>query len=163
VGQENAGWYILATALDLERSGVQASAGGRRTLEELGAYVREQRDDGELKRNPVLRHRFAEMALETGVARYLAYRVAWMQSKGQHANHEASVSKLYGSEFGQRLAAFAMQLLGLYGQLGPGSKGARLKGRFERGYLGSVSASIAAGTSEVQRGIIATRGLGLPR
>ncbi len=163
VGQENAGWYILATALDLERSGVQASAGGRRTLEELAAYVREQGGDHELRRNPVLRHRFAEMALETSVARYLAYRVAWMQSKGQHASHEASVSKLYGSEFGQRLAAFAMQLLGLYGQLGPGSKWARLKGRFQKGYLGSVSATIAAGTSEVQRGIIATRGLGLPR
>ncbi|MEE9284310.1 MAG: acyl-CoA dehydrogenase family protein [Dehalococcoidia bacterium] len=164
VGEENQGWYILATALDLERSGVQASANGRRALEELRAYVRESPDGArELTRNPVLRHRFAEMAVETSVARNLAYRVAWMQAHGLAPNYEASISKLYGSEYSQRLSVFAIELLGLYGQIAPGSKGARLKGRIERGYLGAVSATIAAGTSEVQRNIIATRGLGLPR
>ena len=164
VGEENQGWYILATALDLERSGVHASAMGRRTLEELGAYVRQSNGGAhELDRNPALRHRFAEMAVETSVARNLAYRVGWMQSRGLAPNYEASVSKLFGSEFGQRLSGFAIDLLGLYGQIAPGSKWARLKGRIERGYLGSVSATIAAGTSEIMRTIIGTRGLGLPR
>ncbi|MBI3743881.1 MAG: acyl-CoA dehydrogenase family protein, partial [Chloroflexi bacterium] len=159
VGEENTGWYILATALDLERSGVHASAGGRRNLEELAKYVADQR----VTLLPVLRHRFAEMAIETNVSRYLAYRVGWMQAKGLAPNVEASISKLYGSEFGQRLAGFAIQVFGLYGQAEPGNKWTRLRGRFEKGYLGAVSATIAAGTSEVQRSIIANRGLGLPR
>jgi alkylation response protein AidB-like acyl-CoA dehydrogenase len=63
----------------------------------------------------------------------------------------------------QRLARFGINLLGLYGQLTPESKWAKLQGRLERYYLNSVPLTIAAGTSEVQRNIIATRGLGLPR
>ena len=54
-------------------------------------------------------------------------------------------------------------MLGLYGQLHPESPYARLRGRFERWYLISTAITIAAGTSEIQRNIIATRGLGLPR
>jgi alkylation response protein AidB-like acyl-CoA dehydrogenase len=78
-------------------------------------------------------------------------------------NYEASVSKMYGSELAQRLANAGMQLLGLGGQLAPGSPWAPLQGRFETLYLGAAALTIAAGTSEIQRGIIAGRGLGLPR
>ena len=56
-----------------------------------------------------------------------------------------------------------MEILGLHGQLGPESKHAPLQGRIQQSYMTSVSATIAAGTSEIQRNIIATRGLGLPR
>jgi alkylation response protein AidB-like acyl-CoA dehydrogenase len=56
-----------------------------------------------------------------------------------------------------------MEILGLYGQLEPDSKHSPLQGRIEQSYMMSVSATIAAGTSEIQRNIIATRGLGLPR
>jgi alkylation response protein AidB-like acyl-CoA dehydrogenase len=56
-----------------------------------------------------------------------------------------------------------MEVLGLYGQLAPGSYLARLRGLVSRFYLQSLSLTIAAGTSEVQRTIIATRGLSLPR
>jgi alkylation response protein AidB-like acyl-CoA dehydrogenase len=56
-----------------------------------------------------------------------------------------------------------MQLLGLAGQLAPGSPWAPLRGRIEALYLNAASLTIAAGTSEINRGIIATRGLGLPR
>ncbi len=70
---------------------------------------------------------------------------------------------MFNSENGQRLARAGLQILGLYGQLQPESPYARLRGRFERSYLSTVGSTIAAGTSEIQRGIIATRGLGLPR
>ena len=164
VGQENQGWYILATALDFERSGVYASAGGRRLLDKLSEHVRTGGPGGSpLEVSTVLRHRFAEMEVETSIARAMAYRVAWMQSQGLNPNQEASLSKVFGSEYSQRLASFAIDLLGVWGQLEPGSKWSKLKGRIEKGYLSSVSATIAAGTSEIQRNIIATRGLGLPR
>jgi alkylation response protein AidB-like acyl-CoA dehydrogenase len=161
VGELNRGWYQVAVALDFERSGIQAYAGGRRTLERLIDFVREQPE--RVRRNPQLRIRLADRAVELAAGTNIAYRIPWMQSKGVIPNHEASISKLYGSEFGQRLALTGIQLLGLYGGLEPGSKWAPLKGRLERAYLQAVSSTIAAGTSEVQRGIIAMRGLGLPR
>ena len=73
------------------------------------------------------------------------------------------MAKLLGTELQQRVAREGMSILGLYGQLEPGSKYAPLRGRIEEAALLSTSATIAAGTSEIQRGVIATRGLGLPR
>ncbi len=161
VGEVNRGWYQVAVALDFERSGIQAYAGGRRTLERLVAYVQEHSET--VQRNPQVRLRLADRAVEIAAGTSIAYRIPWMQSQGIIPNYEASISKLYGSELSQRLALTGIQLLGLFGGLSPGSKWAPLKGRLERGYVSAVSSTIAAGTSEVQRGIIATRGLGLPR
>jgi alkylation response protein AidB-like acyl-CoA dehydrogenase len=62
-----------------------------------------------------------------------------------------------------RLYQLGMNILGLYGQLEPDSKWVPLKGRIETAYMSSASSMVAAGTSEIQRNIIATRGLGLPR
>jgi alkylation response protein AidB-like acyl-CoA dehydrogenase len=108
-----------------------------------------------------VRHEIADRAIEVETGTFLAYRVATMQSKGLVPNHEASASKLFGSELAQRIAQTGMHLLGTAGQLRDGSQAKH----WDQGtaYLTSVSATIAAGTSEIQRGIIATRGLGLPR
>ncbi|HEU4759024.1 MAG TPA: acyl-CoA dehydrogenase family protein [Dehalococcoidia bacterium] len=161
VGTENQGWYQLAVSLDFERSSIAGAARARRWLEDLVAFAREHRwlVDG----HPAVRHRLAETTLEVEVGRYLSYRVASLQQAGKIPNHEASVAKLYSSELGQRLARAGIDLLGLYGQLHPRSKYAYLKGRVERYYQVSVAETIAGGTSEIQRGIIAMRGLGLPR
>ena len=83
--------------------------------------------------------------------------------EGLSPNAEASMSKLYGTELTQRVAQTGMELLGMAGQLSRGSRWAPLQGYIQRAYLGSPSATIAAGTSEIQRDIIARRGLGLPR
>ncbi len=63
----------------------------------------------------------------------------------------------------QRLYGLGMQLMGLFGQLEPGSRWAPLQGRFENAYLRSHGGTVAAGTPEIQRNVVATRGLGLPR
>jgi alkylation response protein AidB-like acyl-CoA dehydrogenase len=78
-------------------------------------------------------------------------------------NYEASIVKVFSSEFSQKVARAGLRTLGLYGQLQPDSPYARLRGRFERSYVSSIGITIAAGTSEIQRNIIAQRGLGLPR
>ncbi|HEY7294572.1 MAG TPA: acyl-CoA dehydrogenase family protein [Dehalococcoidia bacterium] len=161
VGEEHRGWYQVAVALDFERSGIGAYAGGRRTLEQLVAFAREQPD--RLRRTPALRLRLADRAVELAVGTQLAYRIPWLQAQGKIPNHEASMAKLYGSELTQRIAHTGLQLLGAYGGLKPGSRWAQLHGRLADAYETAVSATIAAGTSEIQRGIIATRGLGLPR
>ncbi len=161
VGEPNRGWYQVAVALDFERSGIQAYAGGRRTLERLVAFAKAEPEF--LRRNPEVRLRLADRAVELAVGTNIAYRIPWMQTQGKIPNHEASMSKLYGSELSQRMALTGIQMIGMFGQLKPGSPQAKLKGRLTDAYESAVSSTIAAGTSEIQRNIIATRGLGLPR
>jgi alkylation response protein AidB-like acyl-CoA dehydrogenase len=161
VGELNRGWYHVAVALDFERSGIQSYAGSRRTLEQLVDFVQEQPEA--VRRSPAVRMRLADRMVELAAGTNIAYRIPWMQSKGIIPNHEASISKLFGSELVQRVAHTGLQLMGLFGGLSSGSQWAPLKGRLERMYLTAVSSTIAAGTSEIQRSIVATRGLGLPR
>jgi len=103
------------------------------------------------------------MAIEIQVCRMLAYRTAWVQATGQDVTSVGAMIKLFGSEMMQRISNTGLQILGLYGQIEPGSRGARLGGLIERDYLWNVSITIAGGTSEIQRIIISTMGLGLPR
>ncbi len=161
VGELNRGWYVAATLLDFERSGVEWSAMSRRLLRDAVAELRGW--DGTALANPLVRHKLAQMAVECEVARWLAYRVTSMQASGMVPNHEASISKAFGSELTQRLARTLVEIHGLYGQLRRASTRARLVGRPSDSYLGTVSLTILAGSSEIQRNVIATRGLGLPR
>jgi alkylation response protein AidB-like acyl-CoA dehydrogenase len=168
VGEENRGWYIGMTTLDFERSNISSASQSRRTLEQLVDYVKEQRamsnkQNGDGRRAKTVKMALADLAVENQVGRYLSYRVASMQSRGQIPNYESSAAKVYHSEYGQKLARTGLNIMGLHGQLREGSGHARLRGRFARTYVTSIGGTIAAGTSEIQRGIIAQRGLGLSR
>ena len=164
VGEQNRGWYVGATLLDFERSGVDYSAGAKRTLEELVDFAKNNKKNGTLiADDPVMRNRFADLAIEVEVSKLISYNIAWMQSEGLVPNKEASMGKVLGTELQQHVSYTGMQMLGMHGQLGPGSSHAPLKGRIEHMYLTDVSQTIQAGTSEINRNIIATRGLGLPR
>ena len=164
LGELNRGWYMATTTLDLERSSVAGSSGSRRSLEELTAFARETEVNGKRVADlPLVRNKLAELWIELNIARFLSYRVVTLQERGLVPNHEASIIKVFNSEYGQRLSRAGLHMLGLYGQLRPESPYARLRGRFERWYLISAATTIAAGTSEIQRNIIAQRGLGLPR
>ena len=116
-----------------------------------------------LDERPNARYELAERHIEVEIGTMMAYRIAYMQEHGVVANHEASMSKLFGSELGQRISKTGMDLLGLQGGIWSDGPYAALQGRLSRSYVSSVSSTIAAGTSEIQRNIIATRGLGLPR
>ncbi|PFG74760.1 acyl-CoA dehydrogenase family protein [Tepidiforma thermophila] len=159
VGEENRGWYIATTTLDQERSSINRVVMTRSTLYALIDYVREHPH----LRTDVIRHELAERYLEFEIGRWLCYRVAQMQSEGKIPNAEASVSKIFGTELQRQMGITGLRLLGLPGQLEPGSRWAPLRGRIERWALAAPSYTIAGGTSEVNRNIIATRGLGLPR
>lgn len=164
VGELNRGWYVAAATLDFERSGINRVVTGIRVYEELVGYAaRSKADGGRLLDDTRVRQKLAELAIEFQAGRLLAYRVASMQARGQIPNAEASISKLYGTELQQRLAESGMEILGLGGQIEPGSRWASLQGRVEQFYLFAVALTIAAGTSEIMRNIIAGRGLGLPR
>jgi len=164
VGEENRGWYVGAALLDFERSGIGSSAAVRRNLDDLLGYVRESAGNGGAARHKTVRHRLAELVIETDVGRYLSYRVASMQARGEVPNYEASVAKSYLSELSQRVAGAGVNIMGLAGQVYPESpKWAKLQGRLTLQYMVTLGQTIAGGTTEIQKGIIATRGLGLPR
>ena len=164
IGEVNRGWYVAMTTLNFEREGTTYTARARKPLDMLISLLKETRANGNgLESTPALRHRLADRVLETEVSRILAYRIAWIVDQGLEPQHEASISKLISSELLMRVANTGMQVLGMMGQLAEGSKWALLKGKFHRMYLWSISEPIGGGTSEIQRNIIATRGLGLPR
>lgn len=163
VGEKNKGFHYLMHVLKHERLAV--SVGGfKRVLEDLIQYVKQEGSAGrELARDRLVRNKLAAMAVDVEVLYGLYWHAAWAMDQGRVSDLEASALKLFASELSRRLAGVGMEILGLYGQLDRGSKWAPLKGRICVGYLDSVSGSIGAGTSEVQREIMATRGLGLPR
>ena len=164
IGELNRGWYVGAALLDFERSGVANSARGRRIVEELVQFCKENTRNGRpLSEDPLIRSRLASLAVEVETCRLMSYNVAWMQSRQMIPNKEASIVKAFGTEMVVRLYQLGMSILGLYGQLEPDSKWAPLKGRIENAYMVAAASMVAAGTSEIQRNIIATRGLGLPR
>ena len=164
LGELNRGWYMATTTLSYERSGIEGPAAAARYVRLLTQYAKEtQRHGKPMAEDPLLRQRLGQLATEVEVARALAWRIASIQTKGDIPGPEAPALKVFGSELFQRIAQTGMQMLGLYGQLESDSKWAPLAGAIERLYLVSVSRTIAAGTSEIQRNIIAERGLGLPR
>ena len=164
VGEENRGWYVGATLMDYERSGIGNSVGTQRRLTRLLNTAKElPQDQSMLQRNNNVRLTFADRFIDAAIALLFSQRIMSMQDRGQVPNHEASMAKLFSSEMGQRISALNIMLFGLYGNMMDRDREEAQKGAAARGYLQAVSATIAGGTSEIQRNIIATRGLGLPR
>lgn len=164
VGQENNGWYQLVIALDLERSSIGTAAAQQRIIEELVRYAKETRRNGKpIANDPLLRNQLAEMAVENEILRMMCYRIAWMYSKGMHPSYESSMTMVFSSELMRRLANVGMHIMGHYGELDRDSKWAPLNARIMRMYLSSISIGVGGGSNEIQRNIIAMRGLGLPR
>lgn len=163
IGEKNQGWYYLVAALDFER--LMVGIGGfKRVFEMFLDHIKKTKRDGEaLRRNYKVRHMMAEMTVQIEVAYMFYWQTAWMLSKELIPNMEASILKLWITELSRQFADTATQVLGPYGLLETGSKWSPLNGLVPRGYLDCVSATIGAGTSEIQRNIIAMRGLGLPR
>ncbi len=159
VGKKNNGWYELMIALDSERSGIGYAATFQRILEELVEYAKERTCD----KDPIIRQKLAEMAVEIEVSRMMCYRIAWMFSRDLHPSYESSMSMVFTSELLRRLADVGMDIAGPYGQLERDSKWAVLQGRIERLCLNCLSIGVGGGSNEIQRNIIAQRGLGLPR
>jgi alkylation response protein AidB-like acyl-CoA dehydrogenase len=159
VGELNRGWYVGMTLLDFERSNIAGAVTNRRTLRRLMDLTREDDVLRYRAESGVLRHELAQRYIETEAMFQFSFRIVSMQMHGMLPNHEASTAKLYNSELTQRIAQTAMNCLGMRGILLEGGD----QRAFVRGYLGAVPATIRGGTSEVQRNIIATRGLGLPR
>lgn len=159
LGEENKGWYVTTTTLGFERSGIVRIGATKRWYDDLVGLIRGARDN----LSAAQRLRLADHAVEIEVGRWLAYRVAWLQDQGVTPTYEASLSKAYATELAQRFANTAVNVLNLGGGLSQFTYRAPMEGRANFFYLLTVHWSISAGTNEIQRNIIAQRGLGLLR
>ena len=163
VGEANEGWTYVCEALDYERFTMFTVGPIRVKFDALLELLRITRRDGiPLAEDPVLRSRVALLAAELESASMLQRRVIAAALKGAVPTVEAAMYKLYSTELGRRIADFALDALGPEGLLRHGAPDAPAGGKWEHSYRATVVDTIGGGSSEVQKNIIARRGLGLP-
>jgi 3-oxocholest-4-en-26-oyl-CoA dehydrogenase alpha subunit len=163
VGEKNKGFYYLMTALDFERVILVGIGGFKRIFEEMVANVKKlERDGAPLGSYPAVRKKLAELATQIEIGTMLVWKTADMLDKGLSPSVEAAALKVVATELSRSMAEAAMDIFGPYALLEGGSPYTPFRGLSSIGYLDCISATIGAGTSEIQRNIIALRGLGLP-
>ncbi|MFC5751661.1 acyl-CoA dehydrogenase family protein [Actinomadura rugatobispora] len=183
VGEENRGWYVAMSALGFERAGIGATIKYEQALHDLVGYLRSAegrgfaRADRDAYRKEIAR-RHTEIRVLYNLARYTVSK----QAAGEEPGFEASVNQLFGAELHQRLARTGARAFGRAGALWdrgnvvPGGDppdppngsaayqgGSPLNAAFTHMRRDSIAATFLGGTSEIQRNVIATRGLNLPR
>jgi alkylation response protein AidB-like acyl-CoA dehydrogenase len=164
VGEINGGWQVVMTTLGFERAGstphvrLQAEA---RLLADLSRQT--NRYGVPAAEDPLVRQKVAQCAIESSILRYTAYRNITQVLRTGVPGPEGSILKIFWSELEQRLKDTAIEILGPYGMLPRGDLRTIDGGFWVHELLWSRSSTIYAGTSEVQRNIIAQRSLGLPR
>jgi alkylation response protein AidB-like acyl-CoA dehydrogenase len=165
LGEKNGGWRVALFAVATEKNfGHWLINSGRRDFEMLVQYCKETYVDGQpLSKDPILRSRLAQLAIEIEVGRSLGLRLNWMATKGMPIIAEACQMKPFGGSILQRLANLGTQILELYGQLDEQSRWAKLRGRMKYLYLASAAMTIEGGTNEASKNTVASVGLGLPR
>ncbi|MEX2246628.1 MAG: acyl-CoA dehydrogenase family protein [Dehalococcoidia bacterium] len=163
LGEENRGWYVGTTTLDFERSGIATSVSHGLMVQDLATFVRDNRGEGFVRKGRSIRYEVADRAVESGVEEMLSHQVISMQNRGLVPNKEGSIAKLFSSELDVRIAGTAMKAMALYGQLWRGSEYVQMNGRAASAYLYATTSTVGGGTSEIQRNIIAQRGLSMPR
>jgi alkylation response protein AidB-like acyl-CoA dehydrogenase len=168
VGEPGQGWKVLSEALNTERA---MSFGGSESRLLLSRIVDRFEAEGR-SLSEVDRQRLFELTTELEVERLLVMRAAAMAARGEVADAEASMGKIVGSETAQRVAEWAVDVLGgatVFGDsdvLGPVGSLAHddpLGAEVEEFLRVSTVLTVIGGTSEVQRNVIASRRLGLPR
>src|SRR5260370_1281009 len=147
--------------------GAGGVAAGARSLPALMPIVelcrRSKRNGKPATADPLIRQQLAQLYVELRGLRCTGYRIATMLRDGTASGPVSSIVKLTWSELNQRMQNFVMEMLGPSSQFVAGSRYAVENGRWQYEFLRSRANTIEAGTSEVQRGILAERVLGLPK
>ncbi len=162
VGGDGEGWRVAKALLNAERTNVTRAAQAQRYLDELVEWCHRQGPGNPLL-DPGKRAAVARVIEKVEMGRALSYRIAHLQAERALTPGIASLSKLYHSELAVEVRSVGADVLGLPGMLLPQDPDAVLHGHFSEGLLLSLLHRIGGGTSEIQRDVIATTALGLPR
>jgi alkylation response protein AidB-like acyl-CoA dehydrogenase len=165
VGKVNDGWKVAMTTLSFERgTGLGSPVAFNRIWQELVDMTKRERRYGVLGADdPDIRRRVAQGFIETRIFELNTKRVLSKLSKGEQLGPEASVNKLYWSEMEARLYEIGNEVLAQKHELVKGSPDSERDGQWFHDYWYARASMIYAGTSEIQKNIIAQRVLGLPR
>jgi alkylation response protein AidB-like acyl-CoA dehydrogenase len=159
VGEPGAGWKIAMTVFGFERGGLAQAARFERAVAELATLARDRGAGSDVN----VRQKVAQAQIEAHIFRLIGLRNLTSAQQGRAPGAEASMTKLYWSEMDKRLQETAVEVQGPYGALAPDSPFAIEDGRWQYGWMWAQAETIYAGSSEIQRNIIAERVLGLPR
>jgi alkylation response protein AidB-like acyl-CoA dehydrogenase len=165
VGAANNGWKVITDALAAERVmiGGTRMAGIERAFDHLTEYLKTAVVGGKrLKNDLVVRDRIGALAADIEVARQLQVRNSRLVERGKVPRHEAAMGKVFASELQERLGQAAIDILGTGGILSEDAESAPV-GEMEQLLRNSIMGMLGGGTSEIQRNVIAQRGLDLPR
>ncbi|MDI6762345.1 MAG: acyl-CoA dehydrogenase family protein [Thermodesulfobacteriota bacterium] len=162
VGKQDKGFDQIMEQVVYERAGIERLMQNYTVREHLLEYVKTTKKNGKyLWEDPTIRNVISTLETEFNIGRLLCYSVAWTIDQGKVPNYEASVCKVFCTQYEKRLSDIATQIMGLYGQLLPGSKWAPYDGVAAESYLWSPSYTLQGGTVEILKNIIALRGLKL--
>jgi hypothetical protein len=163
IGGENRGWRLITNQLNHERISLMTVGRLLRSLEEVTAWARETRVDGERVIDKAwVQQRLARIYAKAQVLRLMNWKQAWAADKGQPHMADSSAIKVYGSELQIEAYRALIEVLGAPGLLARGSPGAVLHGKIESSYRNGLILTFGGGTNEVQRDIIAMAGMGMP-
>jgi alkylation response protein AidB-like acyl-CoA dehydrogenase len=168
VGAENRGWYVAMTALSFERAGIGATIKYEQALTELIRYLRSAEGRSFLRADQTasvrqeIARRYTEVRVLYNLARYTVSKQTAGPVTGGVPGYEASVNQLFSAELHQRLADTGAKAFGEFARLWQRA-GAPMDAAFTHLRMDAVAATFLGGTAEIQRNVIATRGLNLPR
>ena len=159
LGEQNGGWNVIVAGLTFERTGIARYARAGRLIELLVDHMRrEGRAD-----DPEVRQRLADLRARYEAARLLSYRAISLQAAGGVPTVEAAIARLHSTQLEQAVGHIGLELLGVAGQLVLDAPGAPLGGLLHQQWVRNVPTTVVAGSLEIQKSVIAERGLGLPR
>ena len=160
IGGLNNGWRVAMTTLGNERGG-RATTMHLRYEREFWDLVDEARKQS-ADRDALVRQDLAWAYTQVELMRYSGLRLLATLAAKKEPGPEASVNKLFWSEYHKRFGSIAINLVGAHGMIRPEGPGYRTD-RWQQAFLGSRAGTIFSGTSEIQKNIIGERALGLPK
>jgi|TARA_B110000263_G_C15308908_1_gene511944 alkylation response protein AidB-like acyl-CoA dehydrogenase len=164
LGEINMGWYVGAMGLNLDRVGASRYLISVRRDEDIVNLAKSDRAEYlDIKNNPTVRDKIAEMWIEAQVCRLMTWRSMSIVESGGNFTYEGSAEKVWAPEHGLRATEAYAQMLGPYGQLLNTSPNNVESGLYAHNLLGAFQSGINHGSVQIMRDQVARRGLGLPR
>lgn len=164
LGEENAGWYVGALGLNLDRVGASRYLLSVQRDEDIINWVKENDMGGYgPSQDPAVRDRLAELWIEAQVCRLMTMRSMSLVERGGTFTYEGSAEKVWAPEHGVKTTETIAQILGSYGQLLSSSEDNIEGGVFAHNLMGAFQSGINHGSAQVMRDQVARRGLGMPR
>jgi alkylation response protein AidB-like acyl-CoA dehydrogenase len=170
VGKRGEGWIVSRSTLKHERNMIGDAAGSQAQLQSLVELARERTRGGRPAiEDPHIRQQLAQIEGYVASHLYSSYRQLTLTARGQSTGLAGMMNKLSSTNIGHRIAKLSLELLGDGALLAPNQKESMMRGSvtgygaWVNQFMWSIGIAIAGGTANIQRNIIAERGLGLPR